>query len=188
VSTTIDFTLNGRPAQAQVDEQMPLLWALRDHLQLPGTKAGCLQGVCGACTVHLDGAPARACQLPMAAVRGRAVTTIEGLSAAVRDRLQAGWTEHQALQCGYCQPGQCMTAAALLAQPTAPDATAIRAAMAGHLCRCGTGHRVVRAVQAAIALPAPIAAATRHAEANPEAPAADRGRSDASPRFAGSTR
>ena len=158
MAAPIAFQLNGRPAQVPVDEQMPLLWALRDHLRLPGTKPGCLQGVCGACTVHLDGAPARACQLPMAAVRGRSVTTIEGLPADLRDRLQAGWTEHQALQCGYCQPGQCMTAAALLAQPTPPDAAAIGAAMAGHLCRCGTGPRVVRAVQAAIARPARSAA------------------------------
>ena len=154
MADAIEFQLNGRPVQARVDGQMPLLWALRDHLQLPGTKPGCLQGVCGACTVHVDGAPVRACQLPMAAVRGRAVTTIEGLPAALRDRLQAGWTEHQALQCGYCQPGQCMTAAALLAQPQAPDAAAIQAAMAGHLCRCGSGPRVVRAVQSALALPA----------------------------------
>jgi aerobic-type carbon monoxide dehydrogenase small subunit (CoxS/CutS family) len=154
MADAIEFQLNGRPVQARVDGQMPLLWALRDHLQLPGTKPGCLQGVCGACTVHLDGAPARACQLPMAAVRGRTVTTIEGLPRTLRDRLQAGWTEHQALQCGYCQPGQCMTAAALLAQPQAPDAAAIHAALAGHLCRCGSGPRVVRAVQSALALPA----------------------------------
>jgi isoquinoline 1-oxidoreductase alpha subunit len=167
MTTPIDFHLNGRPARVQVDDQMPLLWALRDHLRLPGTKPGCLQGVCGACTVHLDGAPARACQLPMAAVRGRSVTTIEGLAADVRERLQAGWTEHQALQCGYCQPGQCMTAAALLAQPTEPDASAIQDAMAGHLCRCGTGPRVVRAVLAAIALPRPGAPAARQAESGP---------------------
>ena len=154
MATPIEFQLNGRPVQARVDEQMPLLWALRDHLRLSGTKPGCLQGVCGACTVHLDGAPARACQLPMAAVRGRAVTTIEGLPDTLRDRLQAGWTEHQALQCGYCQPGQCMTAAALLSQPEGPDAAAIHAAMAGHLCRCGSGPRVVRAVLSALALPA----------------------------------
>jgi isoquinoline 1-oxidoreductase alpha subunit len=167
MTTTIDFHLNGRPARVQVDEQMPLLWALRDHLRLTGTKPGCLQGVCGACTVHLDGAPARACQLPMAAVRGRSVTTIEGLATDVRERLQAGWTEHQALQCGYCQPGQCMTAAALLAQAAAPDTAAIQAAMAGHLCRCGTGPRVVRAVHAAMARPLPGAPTPRPAGSVP---------------------
>jgi isoquinoline 1-oxidoreductase alpha subunit len=185
MTATIDFHLNGRPARVQVDDQMPLLWALRDHLRLPGTKPGCLQGVCGACTVHLDGAPARACQLPMAAVRGRSVTTIEGLATDVRERLQAGWTEHQALQCGYCQPGQCMTAAALLAQPTAPDAAAIQAAMAGHLCRCGTGPRVVRAVQSALALPRPGTPMARQAES---APGGGHGTSAAAVRFPGSTR
>ena len=184
MTSTIDFHLNGRPARVQVDDQMPLLWALRDHLRLSGTKPGCLQGVCGACTVHLDGAPARACQLPMAAVRGRSVTTIEGLAADVRERLQAGWTEHQALQCGYCQPGQCMTAAALLAQPTAPDAAAIGAALAGHLCRCGTGPRVVRAVLAAIALPRPGAPAARQAESGPRG---GHGPSAAALRLPGST-
>jgi isoquinoline 1-oxidoreductase alpha subunit len=187
MTTTIDFHLNGRPARVQVDDQMPLLWALRDHLRLPGTKPGCLQGVCGACTVHLDGAPARACQLPMAAVRGRSVTTIEGLATDMRERLQAGWTAHQALQCGYCQPGQCMTAAALLAQPAAPDPAAIQAAMAGHLCRCGTGPRVVRAVQSALALPRPGAATARPIE---PAPGGAQGTSSsaAAPRFTGSTR
>jgi isoquinoline 1-oxidoreductase alpha subunit len=185
MTATIDFHLNGRPARVQVDDQMPLLWALRDHLRLPGTKPGCLQGVCGACTVQLDGAPARACQLPMAAVRGRSVTTIEGLATDVRERLQAGWTEHQALQCGYCQPGQCMTAAALLAQPAAPDAAAIQAAMAGHLCRCGTGPRVVRAVQSALALPRPGGPISRPGAS---VPAGGPGTSAAALRSPGSTR
>ncbi|NRF70186.1 (2Fe-2S)-binding protein [Aquincola sp. S2] len=153
MTTEIRFELNRRPVQLQADPQMPLLWALRDRLQLKGTKPGCLQGVCGACTVHLDGAPARACQLPLAAVAGRAVITIEGLAEPLRARLEAGWTKHQALQCGYCQPGQAMTCAALLSAPAAPSAEAIEAALAGHLCRCGTGPRVVKAVQSALAAP-----------------------------------
>ncbi|MBI5721335.1 MAG: 2Fe-2S iron-sulfur cluster binding domain-containing protein [Burkholderiales bacterium] len=159
--STTRFALNGRAVELQADATMPLLWALRDHLGLKGTKPGCLQGVCGACTVHVDGAPARACQLPLSAVAGRTVTTIEGLPAHTQARLQAGWAAHQALQCGWCQPGQAMTAASLLAQPVAPDAAGVAAAMAGHLCRCGTGHRVVRAVLAALANPAPPARSTR---------------------------
>ncbi|WP_284617098.1 (2Fe-2S)-binding protein [Aquabacterium humicola] len=149
--TPIHFKLNGRAARLDADPAMPLLWALRDRLQLRGTKPGCLQGACGACTVHLDGAPARACQLPLSAVAGRAVTTIEGLDTSLRTRLEAGWTAHQALQCGYCQPGQAMTCAALLAAPEPPSPAALEAALAGHLCRCGTGPRVVKAAQAALA-------------------------------------
>ncbi|MBK6294771.1 MAG: (2Fe-2S)-binding protein [Rhodoferax sp.] len=149
--TSVNFELNGRRVQVQADAQMPLLWALRERLQLLGTKPGCLQGVCGACTVHLDGAPARACQLPLSAVAGRSVTTIEGLPEPMRQRLLTAWTEHQALQCGYCQPGQAMTAAALLGHAKAPTPEAVATALAGHLCRCGSGPRVVSAVHSALA-------------------------------------
>lgn len=146
MTSRIAFELNGRPVQIDADAQMPLLWALRDALNLRGTKPGCLQGVCGACTVHLDASAVRACQTPLEAVAGRRVTTIEGLAEPLRARLEAAWTAHQALQCGYCQPGQAMTAAALLAAPTLPTPEAVQAALAGHLCRCGTGPRVARAV------------------------------------------
>jgi aerobic-type carbon monoxide dehydrogenase small subunit (CoxS/CutS family) len=145
--------VNGQAAQLDADPSMPLLWALRDHLGLKGTKPGCLQGLCGACTVHLDGTPTRACQTPLSVAAGRAVTTIEGLAPDVRQRLLQAWTAHQALQCGYCQPGQAMTAAALLAQRPAPDAAAVQGALAGHLCRCGTGPRVLQAVQQALSAP-----------------------------------
>lgn len=149
----VKMLVNGQAVQVDADPAMPLLWALRDHLGLKGTKPGCLQGVCGACTVHLDGAPVRACQIPMSAAAGRAVTTIEGLRPEVRQRLVQAWTAHQALQCGYCQPGQAMSAAALLAQRTAPDAAAVQATLAGHLCRCGTGPRVLQAVQQVLSAP-----------------------------------
>lgn len=156
---TLQLLVNGRAAQLEADPTMPLLWALRDHLGLRGTKPGCLQGVCGACTVHLDGMPTRACQIPLSLAAGRAVTTIEGLAPAVRQRLLQAWTAHQALQCGYCQPGQAMTAAALLAQQPTPDAAAVQAALAGHLCRCGTGPRVLQAVQLALKAPSSTAGA-----------------------------
>ncbi len=147
---TIKFQLNGRAAELRADPAMPLLWGLREHLGLKGCKPGCLQGVCGACTVHLDGLPTRACQTPLQSVKDRKVTTIEGLPEPLRQRLLAAWTEHQALQCGYCQPGQAMTAAALLLARPVPDTAAVQSAMAGHLCRCGAGLRVLQAVQTAL--------------------------------------
>ncbi len=147
---TIQFQLNGKSTELRADPAMPLLWGLRDHLGLKGCKPGCLQGVCGACTVHVDGVPSRACQTPVESVKGRKVTTIEGLAEPLRQRLLTAWIEHQALQCGYCQPGQAMTAAALLMAQPAPDAAAVAGAMAGHLCRCGAGPRVLKAVQTAL--------------------------------------
>jgi aerobic-type carbon monoxide dehydrogenase small subunit (CoxS/CutS family) len=147
---TLRLLVNGRAAQLDADPTVPLLWALRDHLGLKGTKPGCLQGVCGACTVHLDGTPTRACQTPLSLAAGRVVTTIEGLAPEVRQRLLQAWTAHQALQCGYCQPGQAMSAAALLEQRPAPDAAAVHTTLAGHLCRCGTGPRVLQAVLLAL--------------------------------------
>jgi aerobic-type carbon monoxide dehydrogenase small subunit (CoxS/CutS family) len=142
--------VNGRSLELQVDPAMPLLWALRDELGLKGTKPGCLQGVCGACTVHVDGVPTRSCQLPLSDAAGRAVTTIEGLPPAMHERLVQAWSAQQALQCGYCQPGQAMSAAALLTRQPAPDVAEVRTTLAGHLCRCGAGPRVVQAVQAAL--------------------------------------
>lgn len=152
MTQTINFHLNGQAQQVQADPNMPLLWLLRDTLGLKGTKPGCLQGVCGACTVHLDGQPVRACLTPVGGLHQRHVTTIEGLGSPVMARLQSAWTTHQALQCGYCQPGQAMTAAALLQQAApAPSASDIASAMAGHLCRCGTYPRVLAAVTDALA-------------------------------------
>ncbi len=140
----IDFTLNGRDVSLDTDPQTPLLWVLRDNLRLTGTKFGCGMGLCGACTVHLDGTAVRSCSLPLSAVAGKAVTTIEGLGGA--HPLQQAWVEHGVPQCGYCQSGQIMSAAALLAANPAPDEEAIRQAMSGNLCRCGTYHKVQRAI------------------------------------------
>jgi len=140
----IAFTLNGNDLSLDIDPQTPLLWALRDNLRLTGTKFGCGMGLCGACTVHLDGTAVRSCSLPLAAVAGKAITTIEGLGG--RHPLQQAWVEHNVPQCGYCQSGQIMSAAALLASNPAPDEEAIRRAMAGNLCRCGTYHKVQQAI------------------------------------------
>ncbi len=140
----VAFTLNGGDVSLEIDPQTPLLWALRDNLGLTGTKFGCGMGLCGACTVHLDGAAVRSCSLPLAAVAGKAVTTIEGLGG--EHPLQRAWVEHNVPQCGYCQSGQIMSAAALLAANPAPDEANIRQAMAGNLCRCGTYHKVQRAI------------------------------------------
>ena len=140
----IAFTLNGSDVSLDADPQTPLLWALRDNLRLTGTKFGCGMGLCGACTVHLDGTAVRSCSLPLEAVAGKTVTTIEGLGGS--HPLQQAWVEHNVPQCGYCQSGQIMSAAALLAANPAPDQEAIRQAMAGNLCRCGTYHKVQRAI------------------------------------------
>ena len=140
----IAFILNGSDVSLDTDPQTPLLWALRDNLRLTGTKFGCGMGLCGACTVHLDGDSVRSCSLPLSAVAGKSVTTIEGLGG--RHPLQRAWVEHNVPQCGYCQSGQIMSAAALLTSNPAPDEAAIRQAMAGNLCRCGTYHKVQRAI------------------------------------------
>ncbi|MFO7550354.1 MAG: (2Fe-2S)-binding protein [Haliea sp.] len=140
----IAFILNGSDVSLDTDPQTPLLWALRDNLRLTGTKFGCGMGLCGACTVHLDGEAVRSCSLPLSAVAGKSVTTIEGLGG--RHPLQRAWVEHNVPQCGYCQSGQIMSAAALLTSNPAPDEAAIRQAMAGNLCRCGTYHKVQRAI------------------------------------------
>jgi len=138
--------LNGKTIQIEVDPDMPLLWAVRDHLGLTGTKFGCGMGLCGACTVHLDGEPVRACQLRVGDVGARAVTTIEGLSQDGNHPVQRAWREERVPQCGYCQSGQMMTAAAFVSQPGEPTQAAIRDAMAGNICRCGTYPRIEKAV------------------------------------------
>jgi isoquinoline 1-oxidoreductase alpha subunit len=142
--------INGKAVAVEAEAEMPLLWALRDVLGLVGTKFGCGAGLCGACTVHVDGEAVRACQTPVGRVGAAKITTIEGLSASdVGRRLQAAWTALDVPQCGYCQPGQLMSAAALLAATPAPDDAAIDAAMAGNLCRCGTYNRIRAAIHQA---------------------------------------
>jgi isoquinoline 1-oxidoreductase subunit alpha len=139
------FTLNGAPRSVAADPATPLLWILRDHLGLTGTKYGCGEGVCGACTVLVDGRPTRSCQLTLAGAAGTRVTTIEGL-AAERPELPQAWLEEDVAQCGYCQPAMLLTAAALLASHPHPDATAVDRALSAVLCRCGSYPRVRRAV------------------------------------------
>ena len=142
------LTVNGTPREVDADDDTPLLWVLRDHLGLTGSKFGCGVGLCGACVVHVDGAPVRACVLPLEACAGRAVTTIEGLAADGRPHpLQTAWITHQVPQCGYCQSGLIMAAAALLAEKPVPADEDIAVAIT-NLCRCGTYPRVRRAIRA----------------------------------------
>jgi aerobic-type carbon monoxide dehydrogenase small subunit (CoxS/CutS family) len=143
----ISLTVNGEKHQLEVDPATPLLWVLRDTLGLTGTKYGCGIAQCGACTVHLDGEPVRACVTPLSAAKGRAVTTIEGLSKDSSHPLQRAWIALEVPQCGYCQSGQLMTAAALLARTPSPTDTEIDQAMSGVLCRCGTYSRIRRAIR-----------------------------------------
>lgn len=146
----ISLVVNGEKRSLDVDSDTPLLWVLRDELNLKGTKFGCGAGLCGACTVHVDGTPTRACQTPVEAVNGQQITTIEGLSKnGELHPLQQAWVEHGVPQCGYCQSGQIMTAAHLLEQNPSPSEDDIVNAMAGNLCRCGTYHRIVEAVKSA---------------------------------------
>jgi len=146
----ISLTVNGRAVSIEADPEMPLLWALRDSLGLLGTKFGCGGGFCGACTVHLDGAATRSCTLPLGRVAGRSVVTIEGLATpAAQHPVQRAWVELDVPQCGYCQAGQIMTAAALLARTPNPSDEQIAAAMQGNLCRCGTYMRIRDAVRRA---------------------------------------
>jgi len=146
----ISLTVNGEAQALDLDPDMPLLWALRDHLGLTGTKFGCGIGQCGACIVHLDGEPVNACSTPLSAVAGRRVTTIEGLSPDGRHPLQLAWIADEVPQCGYCQPGQIMVAAALLARNPQPSEDEIRSAMTRVLCRCGTYNRIRRAIGRAL--------------------------------------
>jgi aerobic-type carbon monoxide dehydrogenase small subunit (CoxS/CutS family) len=148
----ITLNLNGRDTTLDVDEDMPLLWALRDIAGLTGTKYGCGMALCGACTVHLEGAPVRSCVTPVRAASGKHVMTIEGLSSDNSHPVQRAWIELDVPQCGYCQSGQIMSAAALLAQNPQPTDADIDAAMAGNICRCGTYQRIRAAIHRAASL------------------------------------
>ncbi|MCV6605204.1 MAG: (2Fe-2S)-binding protein [Porticoccaceae bacterium] len=146
----IEFTLNEKPMELDADPNMPLLWALRDLLGMTGTKFGCGIAQCGACTVHMDDQPIRACVMPLSAVAGKRITTIEGLAEG--DQLhpvQQAWQEHKVPQCGYCQSGQIMSAAALLDTNPNPDDNAIDTYMQGNICRCGTYPRIKAAIKTA---------------------------------------
>jgi len=145
----IRFSINAREVSLDVADDTPLLWVLRDHLGLTGTKFGCGAGLCGACTVHLDGQPIRSCLIPVSGVAGRSVTTIEGLGADGLHALQQAWIDEQVPQCGYCQSGQLMSAAALLAARPDPSDDEIAQSMSGNLCRCGTYGRIRRAIRRA---------------------------------------
>jgi isoquinoline 1-oxidoreductase subunit alpha len=143
------FRLNGRQVSVDAGDGVPLVWVLREHLGLTGTKFGCGAGLCGACTVHLDGRSIRSCQTTVGEVAGRSVTTIEGLSSGGEHPLQKAWKAEHVPQCGYCQPGQIMSAAALLSQTPHPTRSEIVAHMSGNICRCGTYPGIVRAVERA---------------------------------------
>jgi isoquinoline 1-oxidoreductase alpha subunit len=146
----LSLNVNGNSRSVDVDPSTPLLWVLRDELELKGTKFGCGMSLCGACTVHLDGAPIRACVTPVSAVGDARITTIEGVGdTAIGSNVQAAWLEVDVVQCGYCQAGQIMAATALLSRNPAPSDADIDAAMAGNLCRCGTYTRIRAAIKRA---------------------------------------
>ena len=146
---TIAFTINNKPASVDIEPSTPLLWVVREHLKLTGTKFGCGSGLCGACTVHLNGKAVRSCQAQMSEVAGKRITTIEGLSPTSSHPLQRAWVAEQVPQCGYCQSGQIMQAAELLSKIKTPTREQIVAHMDGNICRCGTYPRIVRAIQRA---------------------------------------
>ena len=146
----MELKINGRPQQAEADANMPLLWVLRDVLNLTGTKFGCGIAACGACTVRIDGQAVRSCVTPVSAALGKNIQTIEGLGAPGKPHaLQTAWIAEQVPQCGYCQSGQIMSAAALLAKTPRPTDTQIDSAMSGNICRCGTYQRIKRAIRRA---------------------------------------
>jgi len=145
----ISLTVNNRPVTVATEPETPLLWVLREHLGLTGTKYGCGVSVCGACTVHLDGEAVRACAVPAAAAAGRSVTTIEGLPGGAQNPLVRAWVAVEAPQCGYCQTGQIMQAATLLARTPQPSRAEILAHMDGNLCRCAGYNQIVEAIQQA---------------------------------------
>ncbi len=145
------FTLNGRAVTARSESDTPLLWVIRDEIGLQGTKFGCGAQLCGACTVHLNGQPVRSCSTPVEAVAGKKVATVESLSRNNSHPLQKAWIAHDVPQCGYCQSGQLMSAAALLAKNSNPSDADIDAAMSGNLCRCGTYTRIRAAIKTAAA-------------------------------------
>ncbi len=145
----VAFKLNGKPVSVSAEADTPLLWAIREHLKLTGTKYGCGAGLCGACTVHVNGKAVRACQIALSQVGGASVTTIEGLAPKSDHPLQKAWIAEQVPQCGYCQSGQIMKAAELLAKTKSPSRAEIVRHMNGNLCRCGTYTRIVRAIERA---------------------------------------
>lgn len=149
---SLNFQVNGQPVQAQADSDTPLLWVLRDELGLTGTKYGCGAALCGACTVHVDGRPVRSCLTPVNAIAGKSVTTVEGLSSGKLHPLQVAWIKHDVPQCGYCQSGQLMSAAALLSSNRNPSDADIDQAMSGNICRCGTYPRIRHAIKDAAAM------------------------------------
>ncbi|MFZ1998734.1 MAG: (2Fe-2S)-binding protein [Candidatus Sulfotelmatobacter sp.] len=160
----IQFMLNGKAQSVDVDPQMPLLWVLRDTLNLTGTKFGCGMALCGACTVHIDGEATRSCITPVSEVAGKKVTTIEGLSADMSHPVQKAWIELDVPQCGYCQSGQIMSAAALLEKNPRPTDAEVDDAMSGNICRCGTYQRIREAIRRA----AQMRAAPPRQKASPE--------------------
>jgi isoquinoline 1-oxidoreductase subunit alpha len=145
----IQFTINGKTARFDGDPEMPLLWYLRDELRLTGTKFGCGMGICGVCTVHVNGEAARSCLTPMSAAAGKEITTIEGLSENGTHPVQQAWEQVQVPQCGYCQSGQIMQAVALLKNKRKPTDRDIEEAMSGNICRCGTYQRIRQAIKIA---------------------------------------
>jgi isoquinoline 1-oxidoreductase alpha subunit len=146
----IQFNVNGKAVDVKAEGDTPLLWVIRDEIGLTGTKFGCGMALCGACTVHLDGAPVRSCQTPLSAVSGKNVVTIESMASnPVGKKLQAAWIAHDVPQCGYCQSGQIMSAAALLAAKPNPSDGDIDQAMSGNICRCGTYPRIRAAIHTA---------------------------------------
>ena len=146
---TVEFTLNGQAVSVDVDADTPLLWVIRDELGMTGTKFGCGLALCGACTVYLDGEPTRSCQTFIEDVAGAEITTIEGLDSKPAKAVQAAWRELDVPQCGYCQSGQIMSAAALLSAASKPSDEDIDAAMSGNVCRCATYHRIRKAIHRA---------------------------------------
>jgi len=146
---SVRLTVNDQPNELDLDRQMPLLWALRDHLRLTGTKFGCGMGLCGACTVHIDGRAMRSCITPLSAVEGKQVTTIEALSSVAGRAVQQAWIDLDVVQCGYCQSGQVMSAAALLSGNPTPSDQDIDSAMGGNICRCATYLRIRAAIHRA---------------------------------------
>ena len=149
---SITLTVNGDTRELDIDADMPLLWAIRDHLKLTGTKFGCGMALCGACTVHIDGQATRSCVTPVSAAQGRKITTIEGLATPAGHAVQEAWIALNVPQCGYCQSGQIMSAAALLAHTPQPSDADIDAAMSGNICRCGTYQRIRAAIHRAAQL------------------------------------
>ena len=145
----VSFTLNQKRVSVDADPKTPLLWIIRDHIGLTGTKYGCGAGLCGACTVHLDGKAVRSCETPLSAAAGKRVVTIEGLSPNSSHPLQKAWIAVEVPQCGYCQSGQIMKAAELLNQNRTPSRAQIIAHMDGNICRCGTYHRIIAAIERA---------------------------------------